>query len=49
VSEGRITLIFQSPANFTMRGTIAGDGEISGSGSIRGTTYSLLAKVKSSP
>ncbi|MGB8908343.1 MAG: hypothetical protein WCC84_06310 [Candidatus Cybelea sp.] len=49
VSEGRITLIFQSPANFTIRGTIAGDGQISGSGSIRGTTYSLLAKVKSSP
>jgi hypothetical protein len=49
VSDGRITLIFQSPANFTMRGTIAGDGQISGSGSIRGSTYSLLAKVKSSP
>jgi hypothetical protein len=49
VSEGRITLIFQSPANFTMRGTIAGDGEISGSGTIRGSSYNLLAKVKSSP
>lgn len=35
VSEGRITLIFQSPANFTMRGSIAGDGEISGSGTIQ--------------
>lgn len=49
VSQGRITLIFQSPANFTMRGTIASDGKISGSGSIRGSSYNMLAKVKSSP
>jgi hypothetical protein len=49
VSEGRITLIFQPPGNFTIRGTIAGNGEISGSGTIRGTSYNMLAKVKSSP
>lgn len=49
ISGGRITLIFQSPANFTIRGTIAGDGKISGSGSIRGSSYNMLAKVKSSP
>lgn len=48
-SQGRVTLIFQSPANFTIRGTIAGDGTISGSGSIRGSSYNMLAKVKSSP
>ena len=49
ISGDRITLIFQSPANFTMRGTIAGDGKISGSGTIRGSSYNMLAKVKSSP
>ena len=49
VSKGQITLIFQSPANFTMRGTIADNGEISGSGTIRGSHYNILDKVKSSP
>jgi hypothetical protein len=32
-----------------MRGTIDENGTISGSGSIRGSQYSILAKVKSSP
>ncbi|HZY96299.1 MAG TPA: hypothetical protein VFE35_04270 [Candidatus Cybelea sp.] len=49
VSEGRITLIFQASGGFTVRGTIAGDGEISGTATIRGSFYSFLAKVKSSP
>ena len=49
VSEGQITLLFQAPGGFTVRGTLAGDGEISGTATIRGSFYSFLAKVKSSP
>jgi hypothetical protein len=49
VSEGQVTLIFQASGGFTARGTIAGDGEISGTATIRGSFYSFLAKVKSSP
>jgi hypothetical protein len=49
VSEGHITLIFQAPGGFTVRGTIAGDGEISGTATIKGSFNSFLAKVKSSP
>jgi hypothetical protein len=49
VSEGHITLIFQASGGFTVRGTIAGDGEISGTATIRGSFYNFLAKVKSSP
>jgi hypothetical protein len=49
VSEGQITLIFQTAGGFTVRGTIAGDGEISGTATINGRFYTFLAKVKSSP
>jgi hypothetical protein len=49
VSQGQITLIFQAPGGFTVRGTLAGDGEISGTATVRGSFYSFLAKVKSSP
>lgn len=49
VSEGQITLVFQTFGGFTVRGTLAGDGEISGTATIKGSFYSFLAKVKSSP
>jgi hypothetical protein len=49
VSGGHITLILQAPGGFTVRGTIASDGEISGTATIGGSFYSFLAKVKSSP
>jgi hypothetical protein len=49
VSHGQITLILQAPGGFTVRGTIAGDGEISGTATIKGSFYNFLAKVKSSP
>ena len=48
-SEGQITLVFQAPGGFTVRGTVAGDGEISGTATINGSFYNFLAKVKSSP
>jgi hypothetical protein len=49
VSQGHITLTLQAPGGFTVRGTIAEDGEISGTATIRGQFYNFLAKVKSSP
>lgn len=49
VSEGHVTLNFSTSGGFTVRGTLAGDGEISGTATIRGRFYSFLAKVKSSP
>jgi hypothetical protein len=49
VSEGQITLLFQAPGGFTVRGTLAGDGEISGTATVRGSFYNFLARVKSSP
>jgi hypothetical protein len=49
VSEGQITLILQAPGGFTVRGTLAGDGEISGTATVKGSFYTFLAKVKSSP
>jgi len=49
VSEGQITLIFQAAGGFTVRGTLAADGEISGTATIKGSFYSFLARVKSSP
>jgi hypothetical protein len=49
VSEGQITLILQAPDGFTVRGTLAGDGEISGTATVKGSFYSFLARVKSSP
>jgi hypothetical protein len=49
VSEGQILLNFSAFGGFTMRGTLASDGEISGTATIRGQFYNFLAKVKSSP
>ena len=48
-SGGHITLILQAAGGFTVRGTIAGDGEISGTATINGNFNSFLARVKSSP
>jgi hypothetical protein len=49
VSQGRITLDFKASGGFTVRGTLAENGEISGTATINGHFYSFLAKVKSSP
>lgn len=49
VSEGNITLILQAPGGFTVRGTIAENGEISGTATVKGSFYTFAAKVKSSP
>ncbi|HEY2554471.1 MAG TPA: hypothetical protein VGI15_04400 [Candidatus Cybelea sp.] len=49
VSQGHITLDFRASGGFTVRGTLAGNGEISGTATIGGRFYSFLAKVKSSP
>jgi len=49
VSHGQITLILQAPGGFTVRGTLAGNGEISGTATVKGSFYNFLAKVKSSP
>jgi hypothetical protein len=49
VSEGNVTLILQAPGGFTVRGTIAENGEISGTATIKGSFYTFMAKVKSSP
>jgi hypothetical protein len=48
-SQGQITLDFKASGGFTVRGTVAGNGEISGTATINGHFYSFLAKVKSSP
>lgn len=49
VSQGNITLILQAPGGFTVRGTIAESGEISGTATVKGSFYTFVAKVKSSP
>lgn len=49
VSEGQITLNLQAMGGFTVRGTLGGDGEISGTATVKGGFYHFLAKVKSSP
>jgi hypothetical protein len=49
VSEGHITLNLQAPGGFAVRGTLGGNGEISGTATIRGQFYNFIAKVKSSP
>ena len=49
VSQGQITLDFKASGGFTVRGTLAENGEISGTATINGHFYSFLAKVKSSP
>lgn len=49
VSHGQITLNFGASGGFVVRGTLAEDGEISGTATIRGRFFSFLAKVKSVP
>ncbi|HTU82687.1 MAG TPA: hypothetical protein VMF61_11190 [Candidatus Acidoferrales bacterium] len=49
VSHGQITLTLNAPGGFTVRGTLAEDGEISGTATVRGSFYNFLARVKSSP
>ena len=49
VSQGQVTLDISAGGGFTVRGTMAGDGEISGTATIKGSIYNFLAKVKSSP
>ncbi len=49
VSKGQVTLDLNAMGGFTVRGTLSGNGEISGTATIRGSFYSFLAKVKSSP
>ena len=49
VSKGQVTLNLNAMGGFTVRGTLSGDGEISGTATIRGSFYSFLAKIKSSP
>ena len=49
VEHGHIMLIFSALGGFTVHGTLAQDGEISGTAVIRGSLYNFLARVKSSP
>jgi hypothetical protein len=49
VSHGQVTLNFSASGGFAVKGTLAGDGEISGTATIKGHFYNFLAKVKSSP
>jgi hypothetical protein len=49
VSHGQIHLTFQAPANFTVRGTLGENAEISGSTTINRRVFSFMAKVKSVP
>lgn len=49
VQHGNINLDVGGMSGFTVRGTLASDGTISGTATQRGTMYSFLAKIKSSP
>jgi hypothetical protein len=49
VQHGQVMLNFGSFAGFSVKGTLAGDGEISGTATIKGKFYNFLARVKSSP
>jgi hypothetical protein len=49
VSHGQILLNFATPANFSMRGTLDSNGDISGTATIRGRFNTFVARVKSSP
>lgn len=49
VSHGQILLDFSTSGGFTVRGTLAENGDISGTATIRGRFNSFHAKVKSSP
>ena len=49
VQHGNINLDVGGMSGFTVRGTLASDGTISGTATQGGTMYSFLAKIKSSP
>lgn len=49
VQHGNINLDVGGMSGFTLRGTLASDGEISGTATQKGQSYRFLAKVKSSP
>ena len=49
ISHGQITLTLNAPGGFTVRGTIAEDGTIHGTATVRGSFYNFMAKVKSTP
>lgn len=49
LQHGNINLDVGGMTGFTMRGTLHGDGTISGTATQRGHAYNFLAKVKSSP
>jgi len=49
VSHGHVSLRFNATSFSMLNGTIAEDGEISGTAQYNGKLYNFLAKVKSSP
>lgn len=49
VQHGQVMLTLQAPGGFSVKGTMASDGEISGTATVKGKFYTFLAKVKSSP
>jgi hypothetical protein len=49
VQHGNINLDVGGISGFTVRGTMSGNGEISGTATQKGHMYRFLAKVKSSP
>jgi hypothetical protein len=49
VQHGNINLDVGGIGGFTVRGTLAGDGTISGTATQKGHRFTFLAKVKSSP
>lgn len=49
VSHGEIRLTLQTSGGFSVRGTLADDGEISGTATIGGSPYTFVAKVKPLP
>jgi len=49
VQHGNINLDVGGISGFAVRGTLSGDGTISGTATQKGRTYNFLAKVKSSP
>lgn len=49
VQHGNINLDVGGMSGFSVRGTLSGDGTISGTATQKGRLYSFLAKVKSTP
>jgi hypothetical protein len=49
VSSGNINLTIAAPGGFTVRGTIDENGTITGTATVRGSFFTFMAKVKSSP